>query len=68
MIGSQISERKSIYFYSPSLGSCIIFIILYLIPIVILFWQTFRFKAWYFLCPDRVVDRACWISLPCIQR
>lgn len=44
-------DPGSIYFYHPSFPLTIVAAVLYLIPTVILFYQTcFRYKTWYFLC------------------
>jgi hypothetical protein len=43
--------KQSIYFYHPNFPLTIVFAIFYLIPTVILVYQTcLRCRSWYFLC------------------
>jgi RTA1 like protein len=51
MGSSSTNDGSSVYFYNPSFGAAVLFAILYLIPTLVLFYQTcFRYRTWYFLC------------------
>jgi hypothetical protein len=45
------NNDDSIWLYSASTALAIVTAVIYLIPTVVLFWQTvFKYTSWFFLC------------------
>lgn len=48
---STMSSSDSVFTYTPSFALALVATILYLIPTLILTWQTiFKYRSWFFLC------------------
>ena len=46
-----MSSSDSVFTYTPSFALALVATILYLIPTLILTWQTiFKYRSWFFLC------------------